>query len=99
MLPRLAPIVSSTTSFTIRSSLPVMRNTSIVKGTKVSSVTSLVMIMLEKKQSSTMTADSARRLPAFLRSTCPNRVNTPLDLSPATRIMRQKSRAMVRQSG
>ena len=99
MLPRFAPIVSRTASFTIRSSCPVIRNTSMVNGIKVSNVTSFVIIMLEKKQRSTIIADRARRLSARLRSACPSKVKSPLDLSPATRIIRQNRSAMVLQSG
>ena len=79
ILPRFAAMVSSTTIFSTRSSLCTMRNTRRVKGTKVISVTSFVMIMLQKKQSSTRRMEIPLLLPAFRRSSFPRSVNIPSD--------------------
>ena len=96
MLPRLAAMVSSTTTFRTRSSSPIMRNTRMVKGTKVMSVTSLVITMLHPKHRSTMVTESLRRLPALFNRDCPRKSNTPRLLNPATMIIRLNSRARVR---
>ena len=96
MLPRLAATVSTTTRVSTRSSRPSIRNTSRVKGTKVMRVTSLVITMLQKKHSSTSTADRLRRLPARRSRVWPSRSNTPRERKPATTTIRQNSRARVR---
>ena len=79
MLPRFAAMVSSTTSFTSRSVSPIMRNTSMVKGTNVIRVTSLVITMLLRKHNRTITADNARILLALRKRKWPILAKTPLD--------------------
>ena len=61
MLPRLAAIVSITTRVITFSCFPIMRKISRVNGTKVISVTSLVMIILQKKHRSTSVTERLRQ--------------------------------------
>ena len=79
MLPRFAAIVSSTTSLRTLSTLPLMRNTISVNGTKVISATSFVITILLKKQSITRIAESPLILPAPLSRKCPSILNIPSD--------------------
>ena len=53
MLPRLAAMVCMVTTGIIFSFFPTISKITMVNGTKVISATSLVMIILEKKQSAT----------------------------------------------
>ena len=66
-----------------------------VKGTKVISATSFVMIMLEKKHRNTSTEESLLTFPAPARSFWPRRVKTPMDWKPPTTAIRQNRRARV----
>lgn len=58
--------------------------------------TSLVMTILLKKHSRTITADSVRVPLAPFSRDCPSLENSPRAWAPATMIIRQNSSAMVR---
>ena len=79
-----------------RSSRLIMRQTRMEKGTNVISATSLVMIMLLKKQSRinvrvSRSAPFARRI-----NRLPSRSKIPSDCSPATTIIRENNSESVR---
>ena len=95
ILPKLAAMVSSTTIFSTVCTLPPIRSTRSVNGTKVISATSLVITILLKKQSTTMTAENLRIPPAFSRRKCPSMAKIPSDWKPATMIIRQNKSAIV----
>ena len=96
ILPRLAAIVSKTTSFSTLSILPPIWNIIKVKGTNVISATSFVITMLLKKQSRTIMTESFFTLPAPFNRKWPSMAKIPNDCAPATIIIRQKSSAIVR---
>ena len=75
-----------------------MPSTTTAKGTKVSSATSLVISMEEKKHSATSTADMSRRFPARSQRKWARAVKLPALRSPATTTIRQYSSARVRKS-
>ena len=101
ILPRLAAAVSSTSSrMVIRSAScrGIPSNSSNVKGTRVTRVTSLVNSMLRKKHSSTNSKPTMRTLCTRRNSPWHRAVNAPVCRMPATVSMRHSSRINTRKS-
>ena len=101
MLPRLAATVSSTTagiSQALRVSGVNFRKQRMVSGTRVMRLTSLVISMLKKKETSTsaVTMPAALRLPAVRRPA--STVKKPVRRMPAEMVMRPKSSPSVLKS-
>lgn len=89
MLPRLAAMVCRTTTGISLSSRRIIFSSSMAKGTKVISATSLVMNMLEKKHRRTRSISSCRRLCMRIRRLSPIWWKNPMAWSPAMVAMRQ----------
>lgn len=100
MLPRLAATVCIQTTGTAsrRPGAPSPDKTEKVKGTKVSSETSLVMTMLPKKHSPTSSQTSASSPRVRPSSARPSRSNTPCRRSPAITAISANRTASVRRS-
>ena len=101
ILPRLAAMVCIHTTGRIsfsRASAPRLFRTTKVKGTKVSSDTSLVMNILPKKHNPTNTRTSCRVLPVRASRARPIRSKIPCCRSPAITVISEKRMARVRKS-
>ena len=98
MLPRLAATVCNTTTGMARSFRPQRSRARRAKGTKVIRATSLVMIMLVKKHSSTSVSASWRLLWTLPKSLSVSRSNSPARWNPRTSSISENNSPSTRRS-